>query len=1175
MSAQFDKLRFERISVNQGLPNCAIEEAIEDHFGFLWFATCEGLFRYDGYQFKAYRHDVMDSTSLSNPYVQSLIEDREGNIWVGTANGLDLLDRRTGKFQRFKPFPADKETKIRNQVWKIFEDSRENLWVSSNRSMLRFDKTKKQFVKITPKENFNNTHFITAFLEDHQGIIWSGTSNGLLKLNVADADFQHLLPDPNANSLYNKRIDCLLEEKQGSFLLGTKGGLIRWHAQTKTFEKTFLPPELESLPVDYLLKDSQGNIWVSFDEKGMGVYDIRLQKFNYFVYEANQFNSLSNNKVFCILEDKFRNIWVGTANGVCKIKLDNSGFHLHQNDTGFDNNSNQIIRVLQDQAGTIWSKTPEGVFKIQKSELKGKKVEIIQDTAEYTVGSWFWEDPNGGIWTSVEHSGIYRLIAGQQNFKRVPLGDTLSQAVVYKMVADNADKNLVWLGTSVGLCKLNLTTYKRNWYIPTNDISDAASNKVAIFEQYGSDEIWLYYTYFNSLGRFDKKTEKFEQFRPGPEQQKILEGAVKDIVISADGNIWLATLFGLTNFNTKTKEFNIYNKRDGLAESELNTVLLDQKDQIWICGNRFLSRFDHKTRTFQNYLLSKEVKNFISKSKFLSEDGRIFLGSLNGVYTFHPDEITNNREVPNIVLTDFKVKDESYLMEKSFENTTDIILSHDENDVTFEFSGLHYINPEANEYRCKLEGYSEKWQDLGREHRAVYANLNHGNYNFRVIAANSDGVWNEQGLSIHLVITPAYWQTLWFKALIVLVLLSIAYALLKNRQHQLALKRQTELAEQSAEYKTRFLADISHEIRTPMNAIIGLSKLALDRKQDEKQSKFIGAIQQSSQNLLTIINDLLDHTKLEAGKFTFVKKPFDLKDTIMQLKDTIQHQAEEKQITFDINIGPEVPQKLRGDAIRLNQILTNLLGNSLKFTNEGRVWLSIHKINESAQSVELYFEIGDTGIGIPRDKMDSIFESFNQAENSSSNQREGTGLGLSIARQLVEKQGGQLTIESELEKGTKLYFNLAFEKSSVESKKAPHQNNHYSFDSLKVLVVEDTYFNQMLVVELLKKQIEGVEIDLAENGQIALDKLHEKSFDMILMDVKMPVMDGYEATRIIRKSENPKIRNIPILGVTASAIAEQLQKCQNAGMNDYITKPIDGEELIRKMYQLDQKQEDA
>ena len=614
-----------------------------------------------------------------------------------------------------------------------------------------------------------------------------------------------------------------------------------------------------------------------------------------------------------------------------------------------------------DYKGTIWTKTPEGIFAIEKGQTQGEKVEELSRHTQGLGWDWFLEDHEGGVWFSVSGDGIYRRGVNDNVFKKMPLGDSLSKVGIFKMLIDKKDKEVFWIGTTLGLCRLNWKTSERRWYQPMNDVPEISSNRFTIFEQYGENEIWMYYTYSNSLGKFDKISGKFELFLPDPDNKAVLEGDIKDIAIGEDGNIWIANLYGLTNFNIHTKEFGMFGKKEGMLENELQSVLIDNKDQIWVVGNRFVARFDQANKTFYNYLISKEILHFQTKSKCVATDGSILLGSINGIYTFHPDRIHKNKKAPNVILTDFKVKTEPYLLDQAFEDTKNIILSHHENDISFKFSGLHYINPGANEYKCRLQGFDKDWRELGNEHKVSYTNLNPGEYTFQAIASNSDGIWNEKGLNIKLTITPAFWQTLWFESLIVLVIISIGYALFKNRQHQLALQRQKELAEQSAEYKTRFLADVSHEIRTPMNAIIGLSKLALETELNKKQSKFIGSIQQSSQNLLTIINDLLDHTKLEAGKFTFIKKAFNLSAIIDQLNNTLKYKAEENKLNFELKIDPTIPREIIGDPLRLNQILTNLLGNALKFTEEGRVWFDVKKIKESDHNIQLRFEVGGHG----------------------------------------------------------------------------------------------------------------------------------------------------------------------------------------------------------------------
>lgn len=1165
--AQIGTVDFERVSAGYGYPNSFIFDIKEDQFGFLWFGTNEGLFRYDGYEFKVYRHTIRDTTTLSSPNIRDICETRNGELWIGTNYGLNFLDRRTGKFQRFLLAPRNEPTtKSTNLIRRVFEDSRGNIWLASlsAKNMLRFDRRSHQFIPTHEAGKPEAKHFVRAFIEDRHGSVWAGTSYGLLKLNPGDSTFRHILPDPDHQSANNKIIEAICEASDGSFWLATQGGLVNWNPDTKVIKKGFVPAGIENTTINALILDKKGNPWFALDDNGLGVYDIQQKRFSHYKYEANRNKSLNNNVVSCLLEDRFQNIWIGTGNGISKIRRDFSGFELLLN-VGVDgNNANTINRVLRDSKGTIWTKTPEGVYAIPKGKTQGEKIEELSLQALGTGESWFLEDYEGTIWFSMSGRGLYSRTVSEKGFRKMSFGDTLSKTLIFKMEIDHKDKDVFWIGTLHGLCRLNWKTSERQWFYPRRDIPEVSSNRFIIFDQYGDDEIWLYYTYSNSLGRFDKKSGKFELFLPDPDNKDVLEGVIKDIAIGKDGNIWIASLYGLTNYNIHTKKFGIYGKKEGMLENELQSVFMDKNDQVWVSGNRFFARFDQSKDTFYNFLIPKEALYFQSKAKHVAADGAIFLGTINGIFSFHPQHIRQNPIVPNVILTDFKVKAESYLLDQAFEDTKLIILSHNENDISFEFSALHYINPQANKYKCRLVGFDKNWRDLGTEHRMNYTNLDPGQYTFQVMASNSDGVWNKDGLNIQLAITPAFWQTLWFKSLLALMAVSIGYAIFKSRQYQLALKREKALAEQQAEYKTRFLAEVSHEIRTPMNAIIGLSNLAQDAGISDKPSKYISAIRQSSQNLLAIINDLLDHTKLEAGKFTLANKPFRLTEIVDQLNNNFRFKAEEKGLEFYLDTISDKDPLLMGDPVRLFQILTNLLANAIKFTEQGKVWLSIQETAGPENRANFRFEVGDTGIGIPENQIETIFERFQQAGDHGSSVS-GTGLGLGIARQLVELHGSALHIESQLGAGTKLFFEVPFENAAQDGIEKKGTTADFHFSALKILLVEDHELNQQIITEILKKHIPDAAVHIAGNGKIALEQLEEQEYDLILMDIKMPVMDGYATTVAIRDSENPKWKQIPILAVTANALPEQLAKCKEAGMDDVLTKPVDEIQLLEKI----------
>jgi predicted ATPase/signal transduction histidine kinase/ActR/RegA family two-component response regulator len=379
------------------------------------------------------------------------------------------------------------------------------------------------------------------------------------------------------------------------------------------------------------------------------------------------------------------------------------------------------------------------------------------------------------------------------------------------------------------------------------------------------------------------------------------------------------------------------------------------------------------------------------------------------------------------------------------------------------------------------------------------------------------------------------------------------------------IERQRQLVEEKSRFKEQFFANMSHEIRTPMTAILGMSELIFDTPLNAKQLEYAKGIQYSSENLLAIINDVLDYSKIEAGKFSFVNKPFQIRDRMKRLGYILGVIAEEKGLKLDISVDADVSPKLIGDPIRLHQILLNLASNAVKFTDNGSVTVGVSVVSRERESEKLLFRVTDSGIGIPQDKLEYIFETFTRIDEDVNNKQSGTGLGLFIAKKLVEEQGGSMRVSSQLNQGTEFSFDLTFEICD-------HEENHQERDEavlaagLKVLLVEDNLFNQVVAEETLKKLIREVQVTIADNGEIALQKLSECSFDIVLMDVKMPVMDGYKATQAIRARE--KETRVPILAFTSNANPAEAQKCLDAGMDDYITKPIEAKKLKHKIWKL-------
>ncbi len=374
-------------------------------------------------------------------------------------------------------------------------------------------------------------------------------------------------------------------------------------------------------------------------------------------------------------------------------------------------------------------------------------------------------------------------------------------------------------------------------------------------------------------------------------------------------------------------------------------------------------------------------------------------------------------------------------------------------------------------------------------------------------------------------------------------------------------------AEENEKVKEQFLSKMSYEIRTPMNSVMGMADILINNDHTPEQKKYLDAVKQSSENLLVIINDILDFSKLELGKLELEKVEFVLEDEVKNVCEILQFKAEEKKLSLEYKMDPALSKVMIGDKARLSQILINLVGNAIKFTDKGGIQITIKQIEKVNNSSRVLFEVIDEGIGIPEDKLDKIFESFTQAESDTSLHYGGTGLGLSISKHLVQLQNGSIFVKSEVGKGSKFYFELSFDIGVEIKKKTTHNKTVDGLSGISILIAEDNEFNAMVAKDELKSLISDVKITVAENGTIALESIKKFEFDLILMDIEMPVMNGCEASLNIRNLPSVKSK-IPILAMTANAANEDVEKCYSHGINDVITKPFNTDELISKIIKL-------
>ena len=1158
------KIHFDRIEKEDGSSLSHVFDIFEDGEGIMWFCTNGGLAKYDGYTFQFYYSEKNDSTTISGNWIFAGICDHKGRIWAGTTKGLNLMDRKTEKFQRFFHHKSDTTSIQNNRIRDIFEDSKGRIWVSNYTGICVYNEKENNFRRLNAP-GFHGHRHTANFYEDRNGTIWATARRGLYKINPDNLSAEQVLPinlEKNAPRAYHT-IDCF-EDFRGTFWVSTLSGIWQFDRNTGEYAEVELPPGLMGKLYCDMMEYPKGYLMISSLEVGMISWDLNKNKFHQSLARSPlERNGLTVNSVYCLSTDHRGNLWIGLFNGANKINMKRDNFQLYQNVIGSDDLRNYTLRVLGDPNGGVWDNTMEGLF--YRPDINQKAIAIeggYFKKKQYAAITSLSFDAYDKLWFGTKGEGIYyydyktKKGGGLDSFNK----NDFEEYYLF-VTTDSKNDSLIWAASPLGLYRFNQFSLKEKWFYPKNDIPELNGNGISRLVEGGDGNLWIQQG--NTILYFDKKKELFHH-RPlnitGPDISPNIVTTIYD-----DGKFWVATPNSVNQYIPETGKYKTYTSNDGLGEAHISAMQGDGHGNLWFAQNG-ISSFRPQEGKSQNFDISYKTGGLIYRFSGKCADGTIMLPSVDGILAFHPDSMKVDSVPPMVVLRNIKINNKEVEMDMAPEFSDHFIFTWEDKIITFYYAGIKYDKTRSIKYKIMLEGFDEDWREMGNAREATYTNLPPGQYRFKILAANADGVWTEKPKVVHFQVLPPYWRTSWFYALAVLVLATILYAIYKNRQYSRNLSRQKEIAEQSARYKSLFLANMSHEIRTPMNAIVGMGKLMFDTELNPKQREYAEIITQSAENLLVIINDILDQSKIESGKYSIVKKPFELDILIRQLHQIFALKAGEKNLEFISHIDNEIHNYLNGDVTRLNQVLMNLVGNAIKFTEKGTVSLQVKCQDDGPINTQLLFAIKDTGPGISKGKRERIFESFERIIETGDVEKTGTGLGLSIARQLVEQQGGEIWVESKRDEGSTFFFTLLFEKiNQSEIVETEVEKAHLIPGNISFLIVEDTYFNQRLAVELLKKYFPETNIDVAENGQVALEKIQQKYYDLILMDVKMPVMDGFETTRHIRNLNDKEKRKTPIIAVTANAIPEQLAECKKAGMDDYVTKPINGEDLFSKI----------
>ena len=1322
------------------LANNRVTSLLVDFEGILWVGTdFGGLDRFipETNQFLHFPA----SGALGSSRVNTLFEDSRKRLWIGTSEGLKLFDRQKESLISFDLPVEGRKVNEADSILCILEDAAGGLWVGTwERGLVHFNPEEGRFVEFRHDPDNPGSvasDIVWSLFQESEGTLWVGTDNGLDRVEknygVFDPDsqliFEHFNVDPeDPHSISHPRILSLLQDDQQRLWVATDGGgLDLYRPETKDFMVFKTDSEysrcLNHNRISHLYQDNSGLLWVGTLGGGVNKADLKTWlNFGYLYHLADDKNSLSNNFVKAIHESSEGLLWIGTFKGLNRFDPKTGVYTRFEHDPEQPGSlsHNQVLAICEDREKRIWA------------------------------GTW------GG--------GINRLDPGGETFKVYRSHPTaigaLNDDFVRSLEMDS--KGVLWVGTDKGACCYDpVGDCFRKVYYPDKELVQNI-HRIQCILPTDEGDVWfgtfggLIKTHIDSLDHLPSWPDEFQFFTPDANDRESLSNSnVYSIVKAPEGGLWIGTYQGLNYYNPQTGKFRAYTTRNGLPDNVIYSVLIDEEGLLWLSTNDGLCRFDADTGQVRVYNVNDGLQGneFNRGASAIGHDGTFYVGGIYGLNYFQPQKLTENSYIPPVRITDFQLfhrsvdrLDSSGILQNTIGFTDEILLGPKDYVFSIEFSSLDFTQPQRNSYAYMLEGFDKSWIFTDSKNRtAHYSNLHSGAYRFLVKGSNNDGVWNPNSTGITILISPPLWKTpvayflyIFLITGFLLGIYSINVAQLKRRKKVLEIavgKRTQDLeiayqkinksyaeleeknleieknaqealtlrmaAEAANEAKSQFVANMSHEIRTPLNAIIGFSELALRMNLGSKIRSYFSRIKMSSNNLLRIINSILDFSKIESGKIEIEVANFNLLQILDQLGDLLGHTGAKKGLEFHIDLELDVPCALKGDALRLSQILTNLTSNSMKFTHSGEVIVHVELEFLTVEEASIKFSISDTGVGIPSDKLENLFDSFTQADSSINRIYGGTGLGLTISKMLVELMEGEIHVESVKGQGstfsfiltferqptdyelrfvlpeplaginvlivenhrptrdylTKMLFKLGMKPYSVETgrealkmltkeheigllmldqtlpdenyidiaQKIDHvqgmrpsipkllllssfgrdegtqyhhmeneicyvmkpilMNNLYAsllellvkdtsdkrdrllggsfgvqgdIQGARILLVEDNDLNQQVTREFLQK--EGALVVISDNGPEAIKRVREHTFDLVLMDLQMPGMDGYETTRQIRRFVSQE--KLPIIAMTAHVMEDAKQKCLDAGMNDFLGKPVEIDQFL-------------
>ena len=1178
-------INFSHISLNEGLSQSTVFSIDQDKNGNMWFATYDGVNKYNGYEFTVYQHDDNDPKTIANNIARIIKTDSEGRVWIGTRDGLSCYDENKDQFYNYTFEKNGKQIQVNG----IVEVSPNELLISTQNGLTWFDIAQSAFNDsiLSPEMR----QLTASVLYRKNDIIYIGTPAGeVFTYSIQGKKLEKFRP-----VIRTKRIQAILQQSSTRIWIGTEGaGLLLVNPKTqeiKTYRhSTSNPQSISSNYIRSLALDTQNHLWIG-TLNDLSIYHENSDTFTSYSSSSMESGSLSQRSVRSIFMDSQGGMWLGTYFGglnyyhpICN-RFGNLRHMPYKNSIS----DNVVSCIVEDQQHNLWIGTNDGGLNLYNpADQHFTNYALEEDEREKGLGSnnikaVYVDEKNDRVYIGSHAGGLNVL--NRRTGKMINFNQHNSNLIdenIYAILPDEEGKLL--LGTLKRLVIFDIA--KQHFTSIDHDIKGTPlpSRQITFLHRDSQKRLWAGSE--EGIMVFRQKGTEVERLNILPDLP-ITKKPTNCIYEAGNGIFWIGTRDGFYCLDEPKKSIRRFTTQDGLPNNVVYGILADTYGRLWLSTNKGISCFNPEIGKFRNYTESDGLQNnqFNSAAYCKTSSGEMYFGGINGITTFRPELLQDNPYTPAVVITKLllfnkpvRPDDETGILSQSISQTKNITLQSWQTSFTLEFVVSNFVSGHHNTFAYKLEGYDKEWYYLTNKRTVSYSNLPQGTYKFMVKAANSDGKWNTQPTVLTIKVLPVWYKT-WWAALIFLscfigliIFIFRFFWMRKSMAAELEMERRDkEHQEEINQMKMRFFINISHELRTPLTLILAPLQEVISQISDRWARNQLEYIQRNANRLLHLVNQLMDYRRAELGVFELKARKGNAHQLIQDNYLFYEKLARHKQITY--NFLSELEDKeVLFDANYLELIVNNLLSNAFKYTESGQsITVTLKEVNR-----ELLLQVRDTGIGIPINKQGKIFERFYQIES----EHVGSGIGLSLVQRLVELHHGHIELESEEGKGSTFSVYIpqniqAYKPTELASKESKTDDEQVYSTNAKEMYFIDTEKKEstsmptehkkhgtLLLVEdndeirnYLHDQLScSFHVLTVGNGAEALDILKEKEVDIIVTDVMMPVMDGIKLCKQIK--QNIRTCHIPVIMLSAKGEAKDQMEGLQTGADDYIPKPF-------------------